>query len=153
MSKLTSHTSLHFFVLSFPRLLFPYVAPLVKLSSFHIGRNIRGFSLSESTASLAIQVKFWKKSMSKVILRLAWLYNYDYIIIINKIRPRLHGTGSLWSRIKLNGLKTSLALAFMTILQNLITTNHGRNGESKYDRKLTEFDLVTTWIWFRINGT
>ena len=37
------------------------------------------------------------------------------------------------------------------ILQNLITTNHGKNGESKYDRKLTELDVVTTGIWFRVN--
>ena len=33
---------------------------------------------------------------------------------------------------------------FMIILQNLITTNHGKNGESKNDRKLTEVDIVTT---------
>ena len=46
--------------------------------------------------------------------------------------------------IKLNSCKTSVALTFMTILQNLITTNHGENGESKYDRKLTELDVVTT---------
>ena len=62
----------------------------------------------------------------------------------NELRPRLHGTGSVWSRIKLNSFKTSLALIFMIILQNLITTNHGKNDESKYDRKLTELDVVTT---------
>ena len=59
-----------------------------------------------------------------------------------QIRTRLHGTGSVWSRIKLNSFKTSLALIFMIILQNLITTNHGKIGESKYDRKLTEVDVV-----------
>ena len=40
----------------------------------------------------------------------------------------------------------------MMILQNLITTNHGKNGESKYDGKLTELDVMTTLIWFRVNG-
>ena len=30
----------------------------------------------------------------------------------------------------------------MIILQSLTTTNHGKSGESKYDRKLTELDVV-----------
>ena len=40
----------------------------------------------------------------------------------------------------------------MIILHNSITTNHGKNGETKYDRKLTELDIMTTRIWFRVNG-
>ena len=31
----------------------------------------------------------------------------------------------------------------MIILQKLTTTNHRKSGESKYDRKLTELDVVT----------
>ena len=31
----------------------------------------------------------------------------------------------------------------MIILQNLITTNHRKNGKSKDDLKLTELDVVT----------
>ena len=54
--------------------------------------------------------------------------------------------------IKLNTFKTSVALKFMIILQNLTTTNHTKSGESKYDRKLTEFNVVTTRIWYRVNG-
>ena len=38
------------------------------------------------------------------------------------------------------------------ILQNLTTTNHRQSGESKYDRKLTELDVVTTRVWYRVNG-
>ena len=40
--------------------------------------------------------------------------------------------------IKLNTFKTSVALKFMIILQNLTTANHRKSGESKYDGKLTE---------------
>ena len=39
--------------------------------------------------------------------------------------------------IKLNTFKTSVALKFMIILQNLTTPSHKRSGESKYDRNLT----------------
>ena len=34
----------------------------------------------------------------------------------------------------------------MIILQNLITTSQKQSGKSKYDRKWTEFDAVTTQI-------
>ena len=54
--------------------------------------------------------------------------------------------------INLNTFKTSVALKFMIILQNLTTTNHRKSGESKYDRKLTEFDVVSTRIRYRVNG-
>ena len=40
----------------------------------------------------------------------------------------------------------------MIILQNLTTTNHRKSGESKYDHKLTELNVVTTRIWYRVNG-
>ena len=40
----------------------------------------------------------------------------------------------------------SVALKFMIILQNLTTTNNRGSGESKYDRKVTELDVVTTRI-------
>ena len=53
--------------------------------------------------------------------------------------------------IKLNSLKTSVALKFMIILQSLITTDHRKGGESKYDRKLTELDVATTRIRCRVN--
>ena len=46
--------------------------------------------------------------------------------------------------IKSNSCKTSVALTFRIILQNLITTNRGKNDEKKYDRKLTKLDVVTT---------
>ena len=32
----------------------------------------------------------------------------------------------------------------MAILHNLPTANHRKNGESKYDCKLAEIDIVTT---------
>ena len=53
--------------------------------------------------------------------------------------------------IKLNTFKTSVALKFMIILQNLTTTNHRKSGESKYDRSLTEIDVVSTRIRYRAN--
>ena len=39
---------------------------------------------------------------------------------------------------------TDVTLQFAIILQNLITANHRKNSESKYDRKLAEIDVVTT---------
>ena len=53
--------------------------------------------------------------------------------------------------IKLNTFKTSVALKFIIILLNLTTTNHRKSGESKYDRKLTELNVVTTRIRYRVN--
>ena len=49
--------------------------------------------------------------------------------------------------IKLNTFEKSVALKFMIILQNLTTTNDRRSGESKYDRKVSELDVVTTRIY------
>ena len=54
--------------------------------------------------------------------------------------------------INLNSLKTRAALKFVIILHNLIKTNHRKSGKSEYDRKLTEFDVVTTRIKYRVNG-
>ena len=39
----------------------------------------------------------------------------------------------------------------MIIFQNLITANHRKNGESKYDRELAEIAVVTTRIRYRVN--
>ena len=38
----------------------------------------------------------------------------------------------------------------MIILQNLITTNHRKSGKNKDDLKLTELDVVTMRIRFRV---
>ena len=54
--------------------------------------------------------------------------------------------------IKLNTFKTSVAFKIMIILLNLTTTSHRKSGESKYDRKLTELDVVTTRIRYGVNG-
>ena len=54
--------------------------------------------------------------------------------------------------IILDSLWSNLALKSTTILQNLITANHRKNGESKYDRKPAEIDVVTTLIRYRVNG-
>ncbi len=72
--------------------------------------------------------------------------------IIKSLRPRLHGTGSTWSRYQIDSFKTSVALKSMIILQNLITTNHRKSGKSKDDLKLTELDVVTMRIRYRVNG-
>ena len=40
----------------------------------------------------------------------------------------------------------------MIILQNLTATNQRKSGKSKYDRKLTKLDAVTTRIRYRVNG-
>ena len=53
--------------------------------------------------------------------------------------------------IKLNSFKTSVALKSMIILQNLITTNHRKSGKSKDNLKLTELDVVTMRIRYRVN--
>ena len=53
--------------------------------------------------------------------------------------------------IKLNSFKTSVALRFMIVLQSLITTNHRGSVKSKYDRKLTELNVVTKRIRYCVN--
>ena len=40
----------------------------------------------------------------------------------------------------------------MIILQNLTTTDQRKGGESKYGRKMSELDVVTTRIRYRVNG-
>ena len=69
-------------------------------------------------------------------------------------RPRLYGTADPQGYdIKLNTFRTSVALKFMIIfIHNLTTANHRKSGESKYDRNLTELDVVTTRIRYRVNG-
>ena len=52
----------------------------------------------------------------------------------------------------LKSLKMSMTLKFVIILQNLIKAYHRKSGKSKYDRKLTELDVETTWIRSRANG-
>ena len=54
--------------------------------------------------------------------------------------------------INLKSLKTSMTLNFVIVLQNLIKAYHRKRGKSKYDRKLTELDVETTRIRFRVNG-
>ena len=54
--------------------------------------------------------------------------------------------------IKLNSFKTSVALKSMIILHNLITTNHKKSGRSNDGLKLTELDVVTMRIRYRVNG-
>ena len=54
--------------------------------------------------------------------------------------------------INLKSLKTSMTLKFVIILQDLIKAYHRKSGKSKYDRKLTDLDVETTRIWFRVNG-
>ena len=44
--------------------------------------------------------------------------------------------------MKLKSLKTSVAHEIMTILENFIPTIHRKRGESNYDWKLTELDVV-----------
>ena len=45
--------------------------------------------------------------------------------------------------IILDSFWTNVALKFTIKLQNLITANHRKIGECKYDRKLAEIDVVT----------
>ena len=54
--------------------------------------------------------------------------------------------------INVKSLKTSMTLKFVIILQNLIKACRRKSGKSKYDRKLTELDVKTTRIRFRVNG-
>ena len=47
-----------------------------------------------------------------------------------------------------------MVLKFTIILLNLITANHSKSIKSKYDRKLAEIDVVTTYMnpVYRVNG-
>ena len=53
--------------------------------------------------------------------------------------------------IKLNSFKTSVALRFMVVLQNLKSNNHRSSVMTKYDCKLTELNVVTRQIRYRVN--
>ena len=55
--------------------------------------------------------------------------------------------------IKLNGVKTSVAFKFMLMLQKLIQTNHRKGVGIEYDSKLTELDVVTMRIRYRVTGS
>ena len=54
--------------------------------------------------------------------------------------------------INLKSFKTSMTHKSVIILQNLIKAYHRKSGKSKYDSKLTELDVGTTRIRFRVNG-
>ena len=54
--------------------------------------------------------------------------------------------------VKLNSFTMNVALTFTIVLQNLTTISHRESGDSKYDRKLAEFDVVTKRIRYRVNG-
>ena len=54
--------------------------------------------------------------------------------------------------MKLNSFKTNVAFTFAIKLDNLITTNRRKSGKSEYDRKVTELDVVTIRIRYRVNG-
>ena len=75
-----------------------------------------------------------------------WVINSWYYTVPDYTVPDSHGHD-----IKLNSFKTNVALRFMIVLQNLITTNHRRSVKSKYDRKLTELNVVTKRIRYRVN--
>ena len=65
-----------------------------------------------------------------------------------------HSTQSFGRIVSLYDIKLmSVALQFMIILQNFITTNHRKSGKSKYDRKLTELDVITMRIRYRVTGS
>ena len=67
--------------------------------------------------------------------KISMLYSYSVLDPVYTVPdPHLHD-------IQLNSFKTSVALRFMLVLQNLIITNHRRSVKSKYDRKLTELDV------------
>ena len=54
--------------------------------------------------------------------------------------------------IIINSFWTIVALKFTIILQNLVTGDHRKNDESKYDRELAKIDVVTTRIRYHVNG-
>ena len=59
-------------------------------------------------------------------------------------KPCLYGTEFAWSQCQIvSTFNMSLALKFMIIFQNLISTNRRKSGKSKYDCKRTELDGVT----------
>ena len=45
--------------------------------------------------------------------------------------------------MELTYFKTSVTLKLMIRLENLTTTNDRKSGKSKYDRKLTELDVLS----------
>ena len=66
--------------------------------------------------------------------------------------PVHRGPDPYGHHINLKSLKTSMTLNFVIILQNLIKAYHRKSGKSEHDRKLTELDVETTRIRFRVNG-
>ena len=59
---------------------------------------------------------------------------------------------SPYPNTNLNSVKTSVALQFVIILQNIMKANHRKSVKSEYDRKLTKLDVETTRIRCRVNG-
>ena len=74
-------------------------------------------------------------------------WTYGYLLDPVYTVPDLYGHD-----IKLNGFKTSVAFKFMLMLQKLIKTNHRKRGRNECDSKLTELDVVTMRIRYRVNG-
>ena len=68
---------------------------------------------------------------------------------LSLLRPRSHGTGSVWSPYQFEKSQDKHTPKFVIILQNLIKAYHRKSG--KYDRKLTELDVETTRIRSRVN--
>ena len=70
----------------------------------------------------------------------------------NDLDPVHTGPDPYGHHINLTRLKTSMTLKFVIILQNLVKAYHRKSGKSKYDHKLTEPDVETIRIRFRVNG-
>ena len=51
---------------------------------------------------------------------------------------------------KLDSLKTSVVFKFMTILENLMTTNNRESSKNKYDRNLLEHDFMTLRMRYNV---
>ena len=79
---------------------------------------------------------------------------FSIISLLTEKDPNLVHTGpDLYGHhINLKSLKTSMTLKFVIILKNLIKAYHRKSGKSKYDRKLTEIDVLTTRIRSLVNG-
>ena len=72
-------------------------------------------------------------------------------VIVHLLDPVYTRPDSSGHDMKLSTFKINVAFKFI-ILDNLITTNYGKNGKKKYDRKLTERDVVTIRSRYRVNG-
>ena len=69
------------------------------------------------------------------------------------LRPRLHGTASVLSLYEIEWFEDEYSFQIYDHITEFNNNyNHRKSGKSKCYRKLTDLDIMTMWIRYRVNG-